>query len=161
MRLIPRLMLMAVVAFTSISCDQVTKSVAATKLKGCPEQALLGDTIRLSYAENPGAFLSLGANLEEPLRSWLMTGLTGTLVAVLLVAALRSASLTKLHFLGLALVASGGAGNLIDRIAYGSVRDFMNVGVGPIRTGIFNVADIAITGGVVLLLLSRSRGGDT
>jgi signal peptidase II len=59
---------------------------------------------------------------------------------------------------GLALIFAGGASNLLDRVAHGSVIDFMNVGVGPLRTGIFNVADVAIMAGVALLLLTRTRG---
>ena len=45
---------------------------------------------------------------------------------------------------GLTLFVAGGASNWIDRIMRGSVVDFLNVGVGPVRTGIFNVADVAI-----------------
>ena len=63
--------------------------------------------------------------------------------------------------LGLALFWAGGASNLLDRLAFGKVVDFINVGVGPVRTGIFNVADIAIMLGVSILALagyrSRSR----
>ena len=62
---------------------------------------------------------------------------------------------------GLALVFAGGASNLLDRVAHGTVIDFMNVGVGPLRTGIFNVADVAIMMGVVLLVLTRSRGTES
>ncbi len=59
------------------------------------------------------------------------------------------------------LVLSGGLGNLVDRIINdGRVIDFMNIGIGSLRTGIFNVADVCITVGVVLLVfqaLQRSR----
>ncbi len=54
------------------------------------------------------------------------------------------------------LILSGGIGNLIDRVTNsGLVTDFINLGVGPVRTGVFNVADIAITcGGGVMIYLS-------
>jgi signal peptidase II len=59
----------------------------------------------------------------------------------------------------LALVLAGGSSNLIDRFANdGYVVDFINLGVGPIRTGIFNVADVAITAGILLLLFQSWRG---
>jgi signal peptidase II len=55
----------------------------------------------------------------------------------------------------LALVAGGGISNLIDRLLYnGRVTDFLNVGIGGVRTGIFNVADMAIMAGALLLLLN-------
>ncbi len=59
------------------------------------------------------------------------------------------------------LVLSGGLGNLVDRIINdGRVIDFMNIGIGSLRTGIFNVADVCITVGVVVLVfqaLQRPR----
>ncbi len=52
------------------------------------------------------------------------------------------------------LLLGGAIGNLIDRVRFdGLVIDFMNLGVGPLRTGIFNVADVAISCGAVLLIL--------
>ena len=60
--------------------------------------------------------------------------------------------------LAVALIFSGGVGNLYDRIAYGgSVVDFISIGIGPVRTGIFNIADIAITVGVLILLTVAFR----
>ena len=55
---------------------------------------------------------------------------------------------------------AGGAANLINRLPDGTVVDFINVGVGPVRTGIFNVADIAITLGVGLLMIERYLSGN-
>jgi len=59
----------------------------------------------------------------------------------------------------MALFVAGGASNLIDRVTYGMVIDFMNVGIGSLRTGIFNVADMAIMLGAGILLLEASRSG--
>jgi signal peptidase II len=56
---------------------------------------------------------------------------------------------------GLTLLAAGGASNWADRVVHGRVIDFMNVGIGPLRTGIFNVADVAIMLGVALLLFGQ------
>ena len=55
------------------------------------------------------------------------------------------------------LFVAGGMSNLIDRVAMGSVIDFMNVGIGSFRTGIFNVADGAIMAGVALLIADHYR----
>jgi len=55
------------------------------------------------------------------------------------------------------LFLAGGASNLVDRIAMGTVIDFLNIGFGPVRTGIFNVADVAIMAGIGLLLLEHWR----
>ena len=61
----------------------------------------------------------------------------------------------RLALLGAALMVAGGTSNLMDRISYGMVIDFMNVGIGPVRTGIFNVADMAIMVGVGIVVLDR------
>lgn len=119
-----------------------------------------GDMFRLQYAENTGAFLSLGASLPDHWRRWLFTILTGVFLLGLVVYLLMSKTLTRAAVVCLALVCAGGIGNLIDRIAYdGRVVDFLNVGIGPLRTGIFNVADMAITFGALLLLLENFRAG--
>jgi signal peptidase II len=53
------------------------------------------------------------------------------------------------------LVIGGGMSNFIDRLLYGGyVVDFLNVGIGSVRTGIFNVADVFIVTGVLLLVFS-------
>ena len=62
--------------------------------------------------------------------------------------------------IAVALFASGGASNLIDRLVRGSVIDFMNVGVGPVRTGIFNVADVAVMAGAALLAVAHLHAGE-
>jgi signal peptidase II len=58
---------------------------------------------------------------------------------------------------GLSLFVAGGASNLADRVARGSVIDFLNVGLGPLRTGIFNVADMAVLLGLFILAIAQAR----
>jgi signal peptidase II len=139
----------------TVGCDRVTKSVASTTLAGLPVQSFLSDTVRLELTTNTGAFLGLGANWPEPARLALFAGGTGLLLAAMLVSAVRF----RWNFaarLGLVLVAAGALSNLIDRVAYGSVVDFANVGFGALRTGIFNVADVAIMAGVALVVCGGS-----
>jgi signal peptidase II len=145
-----------VLLLTTIGCDRVTKHLATTRLAGNSAQSYLNGTVRLEYAENPGAFLSLGENLP----TWARTGLL-TVGAMLGLAAVAVASF-KLRrrstaFIGSILFLAGGASNLIDRITRGTVVDFVNVGVGSLRTGIFNVADVALMVGVGLIVLGLNR----
>jgi signal peptidase II len=56
---------------------------------------------------------------------------------------------------GIAIFVAGGASNWVDRLPDGRVVDFLNVGVGPIRTGVFNVADMAIMAAAAILMLSE------
>jgi signal peptidase II len=139
---------------TTIGCDQVSKHLASVYLMGRPGQSFLGDSLRLEYAENPGAFLSLGAGLPAWARMALFSILTGALLITCVIVGLRD-RWAGLPLLGLALVFAGGVSNLMDRVARGTVVDFLNVGLGTLRTGIFNVADMAILLGVAVLALCR------
>jgi signal peptidase II len=151
-------MFVLMACLATIGCDRITKHAAATLLTGTADRSFLGDTIRLSYAENSGGFLSVGADLPLDGRLIVFTVGTGLLLAALALAAVRF-RWQGARLLGAALVIAGGASNWIDRLATGAVIDFMNVGIGPLRTGIFNVADVAIMGGVVLIAVAQ--GGRT
>jgi signal peptidase II len=153
-----RVLFLAVVMASTIGCDRVTKHMATALLADKPTQSFLADSVRLVYAENTGGFLSLGAQLPPVVRTSLFTIMTGLVLIALLVTSFRS-RWSFWRALGLALFAAGGVSNWVDRVISGSVVDFMNVGVGWLRTGIFNFADVAIMLGAVLLVLSELSGG--
>lgn len=141
-----------------VGCDQAVKAIARDALASSPPVSLFGGAVRFEYAENPGAFLSLGAELPPQIRFLLGVVFVALALAALLVFMLRSASLSTGQKAALALIVGGGFGNLIDRVANdGHVIDFVSVGIGPLRTGIFNVADMAITAGVLVMLFSGWR----
>ena len=157
MRLVPRLAVVLTTVLACVGCDQATKSAAQAHLAHGPIVSLLGDTLRLQYAENSGAFLSMGAGLPDAVRHAIFIGGVAVILLVVLVAALLMRRLPASRLFALALICGGGLGNLADRIARdGRVIDFLNVGVGPLRSGIFNVADVALVVGVAMMML----GGD-
>ena len=150
--------LLVVALAATVSCDRATKHIAATTLAGVPSQSFLADTVRLHYVENTGGFLSLGANLPPAIRTGVFTVGTG-LALFALVAGAIVFRWTGWPLLGLTLFVAGGASNWVDRVAHGSVIDFINIGFGPIRTGIFNVADVAIMLGVSIVVVAELRRG--
>ena len=151
--LVKRLALIALVLAGSVGCDQATKRVAIATLEGRPTQQFFADTVRLGLARNDGAFLSLGANLPADLRFWLLTVVVGVVLFGLLAFLVRSQELRAMEAAGYALILGGGFSNWIDRARHGgSVVDFLNVGFGSLRTGIFNVADVAIFAGIAVVL---------
>jgi signal peptidase II len=148
-----RLLLILTILVSCVGCDQTTKLVARAYLPETERVSLLGDGIRLEIAKNYGAFLSMGASIPQPWRAVLLSVGVAVLLVGLLTYALFHSSGNPLIVSALGMVAGGGLSNLIDRWLYGGyVLDFLNVGIGPVRTGIFNVADVCIMGGVVLLL---------
>lgn len=148
------LLLLAVLG--TIGCDRVTKQIATATLAGTPGRAYLGGAVRLQYAENTGGFLSLGAALPETARTAIFSIGTGLALLLLAVLAFRR-RLVGWPALGTALFLAGGASNWIDRLLRGRVVDFLNVGIGPVRTGIFNVADVAIMLGALLVAFDYAK----
>jgi len=142
-----------------VIADHVTKWIAIVYLKESNEAYIfLGNLFRLQYAENTGAFLSLGAALPDGVRSLIMTGLNGVILAGLIIYLFAARRIHLFHAVALTLIAGGGIGNLIDRIFRdGRVVDFMNMGITTnsfsLRTGIFNIADVAIMAGLFLIIL--------
>lgn len=150
----PRLLLVALALVAIIGCDRATKSLAVATLAGGERHSFLADTVRLQYVENHGAFLGLGRNLGERARFWVFLVGTGVLLAAAAAMTYRSPARSVLDALAWALLIGGGVSNLADRaLREGAVVDFLNVGLGSLRTGIFNVADVGITAGTILLLL--------
>jgi len=119
---------------------------------------VVGSVLVLRFVQNEGAFLSLGSRWPPTVRFLVFTLATAVAVVALTIYLLLSHGLHGLQRMSLACIIGGGVGNLIDRIAYhGSVIDFMNLGLGRLRTGIFNTADVAVLVGAVLLLLAPLR----
>jgi len=154
MALSNRFLRVGLVLLACIGCDQLTKAIAKTYLPRDEAWSYLGDTLRLQLAHNYGAFLSLGDSLPPGWRQALLSAGVGVVLFGLLVYLLGWKNMNPRNVVPLSLILAGGLGNLIDRIAYGGyVVDFVNLGIGPVRTGVFNVADVAIMAGVVWLLL--------
>jgi signal peptidase II len=155
-RSISRYLVVVLTLFCCVGCDQVSKSAARAFLEPGVTQSLFADSLRLQLVENPGSFLSLGASLPQRWRFMIFTGAVAALLLGLLGAALFARRLDRVRFIALALVAGGGISNLIDRLVFqGQVTDFLNVGIGSLRTGIFNVADMTILAGALLMLLKH------
>ena len=140
----------------TVGCDGVTKHLAAENLAGLPVRSFLGGAIRLAYAENTGGFLGLGDTLPEWARTTLFTVATGAFLLLLGVVAWRG-GWRRWQTIALSLFIAGGFSNWIDRLMDGRVVDFLNLGIGGLRTGIFNVADIAITVGAAVFVVAKHR----
>ena len=154
-----KILLFCVISIVFIGCDQVTKELAKAHLKDKAPVSFYHDTFRLDYVENTGAFLSLGDNWPARTSFWLMNILPLLFLIGLFIYAIRkTATQTLLKIFPLLLIFSGGLGNIIDRMLFNRhVTDFMNAGINSLRTGIFNVADLYVTTGVIMLLVFQWR----
>ena len=158
-----RLILVTVIVLVSVVLDQVTKRMAVAWLMGHPPIIYLGDIFRLQYAENTGAFLGIFGTMSALVRTVLLIGFNTVILVAVSYYLLRPQVVSKVMTTAFALILSGGIGNLIDRVAYkGIVVDFMNMGLPFVnirgwepRTGIFNIADLAIVGGLLLVVVAE------
>lgn len=117
--------------------------------------SLLAGSLLVLPTYNHGAFLSLGAEMSDATRNIIFIYGVLVMLAALLGWLFRSSRQGRVEVIGIACILGGGLSNLIDRCVYdGRVFDFFNMGIGPLRTGVFNVADVGIMLGVALLLLS-------
>ena len=137
--------------------DIITKHLILTDFELGESVQILGDTVRLTYILNPGgAFgLSIGSNVVYLVVSLIV-------IAVVIYTMWRRLSHSKIIDFSLAAVVGGAVGNLIDRLRFGAVVDFLDVDIPDIdlfgiymqRWPIFNVADAAVTVGMILIILA-------
>lgn len=141
-------------ALAVVIVDQLSKLLANSGLELHRPVEVLGDLLRFTLAWNRGAAFSLGWG--GPLVLTVITGAAAVFVAVL-IWKLRVERMDLAVTAALGAVLGGAMGNLIDRIFHGEVLDFIDVGIGAKRWPTFNVADIAITAGGLLLVLTYRR----
>jgi len=145
-----RAAIFATVALFCLAVDQTSKWFVARQLAPGQEISRLGGAIRVRYAENRGGFLGLGADLPPGIRFGAFVLLVTVTLVLVGLYALRGRGVGRADLLAAALIVGGGLGNLLDRLRFGTVRDFLVLGVGGLQTGIFNAADLAITCGILI-----------
>lgn len=135
-----------------VAVDLVTKLIAQSLLELHEPVPVIGDFFRLTYIYNPGA--AFGLHLG-PYSRFIFLGLALIAVVVLFFMYRSTHPTDRLRLVAIAAVTGGAIGNLIDRIRSPlGVVDFFDVGLGDLRWPVFNIADIAVTTGAVLLAIS-------
>ena len=138
------------VVLTVVCSDIVTKWIAVADLypRGVP-RPVFGDVVRLTLVYNRGA--AFGLHLGEYSR-WIFLGLTVVALVILAQLYRQTPARDIARTLAIALVSGGAIGNLIDRVrGPQGVVDFIDIGIGDMRWPTFNVADMAVSTGAVLL----------
>ena len=138
-----------------IALDQWSKNWAVEALKGNYPRHYFFGLFQLTYAENRGAWGNLGGDWGEPYRSLFLIYLPIAVLILFALFSLFSKKINNTEFWAYTFIVSGGAGNLIDRVRFGYVVDFMYAGIKrPFETNIFNVADVVIMTGFGLIVLN-------
>lgn len=146
-RIIPVTLLLIV-----IGTDQYTKFLAGKLFEASSEMSFFNSFFKFSFIRNHGGFLGIVNNLPENYKFFLLYICVSFLLLGCLVYLFGLKKRSTRYELPLVLVTGGGISNLLDRLLHnGGVSDFLSIGVGTLRTGIFNLADIYILVGSFIL----------
>jgi signal peptidase II len=133
--------------------DQVTKFWITSHFSLYDAQVLIPGFFNLVYVTNKGVAFSMFASVESPLRHYFFVSINIIAFLGLSIAAFKMRRNHLLYTISFALIAAGALGNVIDRIRYGAVIDFLDFYFGSYHWPAFNVADSSICVGVVILFI--------
>ena len=141
----------------NIAIDQITKVLVRANISLEPREEiqLIGDKFILTNVYNKGAFLGMGSDLGDTTRWIFLLILPVLVLSYVTYYIFKSKELDKLSLIAFCCIIGGGIANVYDRFVYGKVTDFFHIDLGGIfKTGIFNVADMSVTFGLIALILA-------
>ncbi|GAA0705553.1 signal peptidase II [Dokdonella soli] len=157
MKIKPNALSWLLLSLLVIALDQLTKHIALTELQPLSPHAVIPGLLNWTLAFNTGAAFSFLASADGWQR-WLFAALAIGVSVVLMFWLSRTARRDWRNAVPLALIIGGALGNLVDRLRFGHVTDFIQVYYQDWAWPAFNVADSAISVGAVLLILFGFAG---
>jgi len=155
-----RRIIYALIVVLIFAADQITKHIVQHSIARGEVITIIPGFFNLIHAENSGVAFSLFSGASSPWKLVLLIGVSVALLITVVVVALKSRQMNWQTGVGLALIIGGASSNLLDRIRFGEVVDFLDVYYRQWHWPTFNIADSAIVVGVVLMLLASWRGGN-
>jgi len=147
------------VAAGIVAADQITKAMVRAHIPVFDTVAVVPGVLHLTHVRNSGAAFGVLNGVDFPYKSAVLALVATAAFVGIAVYAARTSTHERLARFGLALILAGAVGNLIDRLALGSVVDFVDVIFGTWHFWAFNVADSAITLGVVAMMIDMMGTG--
>lgn len=139
----------------NIAIDQITKVIVRANIEIREVIELIGDKFILTNVYNKGAFLGMGSDMNPTLRMIFLLILPTIVLAYVIYYIIKTKELDRLSLIAFCCIIGGGIANVFDRIVFGKVTDFFFIDLGGVfKTGIFNVADLSVTTGMIILLYS-------
>jgi signal peptidase II len=151
-----RAILTVLIVLFNIGIDQLSKCIVRYFISDNETIPILKGTIVFIKAENIGAALGIGAGLPSILKIFYLQLLPIFILLFLFRMIVTDKELPRLIIIGVAIAIGGAFGNVLDRILYGSVTDFIQLHFGTYTSGIFNIADISVVIGLVLVIIDLS-----
>lgn len=154
MKLSKRSITIIAIIIATIAIDQISKVLVRAYVEPGSQTKIIGNYFTLHNVENVGAFLGMGSNLNPTLKLILLLILPIVVLGFVLIHILKNKDLDRLSLIAFSIIVGGGIANVYDRIVYGSVTDFFYMKLtDTLHTGIFNVADLFVTTGMIMLLV--------
>ncbi|MFS4418443.1 signal peptidase II [Maribacter sp. 2307ULW6-5] len=144
-----------VLVLLNLGCDQITKEAVRQNVTKMEQIELFSGQLILTHVENTGAMLGFGAHLPKIPKLILLQVIPLAVLLLLIYLVFLKNRGKGLLAVAFAFALGGGIGNLMDRIAHGSVTDFFQIRLGMFRSGIFNMADVSLTVGLLLLFIGH------
>ena len=145
----------------SIFFDQLSKFWIRNNIESYNEIELIGSFFTLIRVENSGAFLGMGSELSYIPKLILLIIFPIVVLVAVSIYTYMDKKLDNLSLVGFSLIIGGGVANIFDRIVYGSVTDFLYINLGGfLKTGIFNIADLSVTTGMILIIIASFKKGN-
>lgn len=151
-KIVKNLLIVLIIA-SNVGCDQISKNIVRHKVAYNEQIQVISNYLLLTKVENTGAFLGLGNSIPRWIYTLLMIVLPILAIGYALYYIIRKNDLSNLMTVGVSFFIGGGIGNIIDRILFGSVTDFLFFDFVIFHTGIVNMADIAVTLGFFIIII--------
>ena len=147
-----RILLIILIIISNVSCDQISKNIVRRKIESNTQINVLSNYVILTKVENTGAFLGLGDSIPRPVYKLFMILLPLIAIGYGFIYLIKTDTLSRVMIVGISSLIGGGLGNVIDRILYGSVTDFLYFDFVLFHTGVVNMADISVSIGFFIIL---------
>ena len=135
-----------------VALDQITKAAISSRFSMHESYGVINGFLNLVYVMNPGAAFGFLAGASEDFRHIFFIGITIIAILLIIYYLVKNKPRSIVIVISLTLIFAGAVGNLVDRICFGAVVDFLDVYVGTCHWPAFNVADSAISIGAVLMI---------
>ena len=135
-----------------IALDQITKAAITSRFLMHESYGVIDGFFNLVYVMNPGAAFGFLAGASATFRYIFFIGITTVAILAIIYYLVKSQHGSTVTVVSLTLIFGGAVGNLIDRIRFGAVVDFLDIYINTCHWPAFNVADSAITVGAILMI---------
>ncbi len=155
---ITKIIIGLILVISNVSCDQITKHSVRKNIDSSERIEVVNDNFILTKVENTGAALGFGADFHPKIKLVIFQLLPVLVLFYMFFYLMRKEEISAINFMAITFIIGGGIGNIIDRILFNSVTDFMYLQVGPFHTGIFNMADVSVTIGAMVIIMNSIIG---